>query len=68
MITSNRGGELFARGAWKAVLKFGGTAVAVFGELGAWRPDDDILEHTPQGMETIIRLGEPAARSSRTSA
>ena len=26
-----------------------------------WRPSDDILAHTPQGMETIVRLGEPIA-------
>ena len=58
----------FARGAQKAVFKFGGSAVAVFGEPGAWQPADDILAHTPQGMETIVRLGEPVARSLRTEA
>lgn len=43
------------------MFKFGGSAVAIFGEPGAWRPTDDILEHTPQGMGTIVRLGEPVA-------
>ena len=28
---------------------------------------DDILEHTPAGMETVVRLGEPVARSLRTN-
>src|ERR1700712_1068587 len=58
----------FARGAQKAVFKFGGSAVAIFGEPGAWQPADDILAHTPQGMEIIVRLGEPVARSLRTEA
>lgn len=57
----------FARGAQKSVFKFGGSAVAIFGEPGAWRPADDILEHTPEGMETIVRLGEPVATSLRTT-
>ena len=53
----------FARSAQKAMFKFGGSAVAIFGEPGAWRPSDDLLEHTPEGMETIVRLGEPVAAS-----
>ncbi|WP_462120105.1 phosphatidylserine decarboxylase [Methylorubrum extorquens] len=57
----------FRRGAQKSVFKFGGSAVAIFGEPGAWRPSDDILEHTPQGMETIVRLGEPVATSLRAT-
>lgn len=57
----------FARGAQKSVFKFGGSAVAVFGEPGAWCPSDDILAHTPEGMETIVRLGEPVATSLRTA-
>ncbi|MHC2020236.1 phosphatidylserine decarboxylase [Methylobacterium sp. CM6247] len=54
----------FKRGAQKGVFKFGGSAVAIFGEPGAWQPSDDILEHTPAGMETIVRLGESVARVS----
>lgn len=55
----------FERGARKAVFKFDGSAVAISGEPGAWRPADDILKHMPEGMETIVRLGEPAATSLR---
>ena len=40
----------------------------MLGEPGVWRPADDILAHTPKGMETIVRLGEPVARSLRTEA
>ena len=58
-------GQPFERGAQKSVFKFGGSAVAIFGEPGAWRPADDILRHTPEGMETIVRLGEPVAMSRK---
>ena len=34
------------RGAEKSVFKFGGSAIVVFGEAGAWRPADDILDQT----------------------
>jgi phosphatidylserine decarboxylase len=48
----------FQRGEEKSVFKFGGSAVVVFGEPGKWRPADDILEHTAQSVETLIRLGD----------
>src|ERR1043166_5795843 len=51
----------FKRGDEKAVFKFGGSAVVLFGERGKWIPSDDILAHTQQNMETLIRLGEPIA-------
>jgi phosphatidylserine decarboxylase len=52
----------FKRGDEKAVFKFGGSAVILFGERGRWTPSDDILTHTDQSVETLIRLGEPVAR------
>jgi phosphatidylserine decarboxylase len=51
----------FKRGDEKAVFKFGGSAVIVFGEAGRWKPSDDLLGHTRESMETLIRLGEPVA-------
>jgi phosphatidylserine decarboxylase len=48
----------FQRGDEKSVFKFGGSAVVLFGEPGKWRPADDILEHTAQNIETLIRLGD----------
>ena len=48
----------FQRGEEKSVFKFGGSAVVLFGEPGKWRPADDILEHTAQSIETLIRLGD----------
>jgi phosphatidylserine decarboxylase len=48
----------FERSAAKSVFKFGGSAVVVFGETGAWSPSDDILQQTKQGVETLVRLGD----------
>jgi phosphatidylserine decarboxylase len=51
----------FERGAEKSVFKFGGSAVALFGEPGAWRPADDLLAHTHENVETLVRLGDTIA-------
>ncbi|TMJ36586.1 MAG: phosphatidylserine decarboxylase [Alphaproteobacteria bacterium] len=49
----------FQRGEEKSVFRFGGSAIVVLGEPGAWRPSDDLLEYTKQGIETLVPLGEP---------
>jgi phosphatidylserine decarboxylase len=51
----------FKRGHEKSVFRFGGSAVALFGERGRWRPSADILQKTREGIETFIRLGQPIA-------
>jgi phosphatidylserine decarboxylase len=51
----------FERGAEKSYFCFGGSAIVVFGEPGRWKPSDDIVEHTQQNIETLVRLGEPIA-------
>jgi hypothetical protein len=52
---------LFLRGEEKSVFKFGGSAIVLFGEPGKWRPADDILQHTTQSIETLVRLGDTIA-------
>jgi hypothetical protein len=42
-------------------LRFGGSAIAVFGETSRWRPAADILQNTAKGIETLLRLVEPIA-------
>jgi phosphatidylserine decarboxylase len=54
--------ERFRRGEEKSVFKFGGSAVVVFGEKGAWKPAEDILAHTKGGMETYVQLGDVIAQ------
>jgi len=51
----------FQRGEEKSVFKFGGSAIVVFGEPGQWRPADDILRHTAENVETLVRLGDVIA-------
>lgn len=48
----------FQRGQEKSVFCFGGSAIVVFGEPGSWRPCDDLVGHTSEGVETFVRLGE----------
>lgn len=59
----HRNEHSFMRGDEKSVFKFGGSAVVLFGQAGKWRPTDDILQHTGDGMETYLRLGEVIAHS-----
>jgi phosphatidylserine decarboxylase len=54
----------FQRGEEKSVFRFGGSAIVVFGEPGMWRPSDDLLEHTKEGIETLVRLGKPVGLQS----
>jgi phosphatidylserine decarboxylase len=51
----------YQRGEEKAVFCFGGSAIVMFGEAGAWCPAEDLLAHTKEGTETLVRLGEPIA-------
>ena len=51
----------FKRGAQKSVFRFGGSAVVLFGERGAWRPSDDLLQKTSEGVETRVKLGDEIA-------
>jgi phosphatidylserine decarboxylase len=53
----------FERGQEKGTFLFGGSTVVLFGEPGAWKPDADLLERTANGMETLVRLGEPIGRA-----
>lgn len=57
----------FKRGDEKAVFRFGGSAVIVFGEPGRWRPSSDILQKTTEGVEVRVRLGEPIASVDGTA-
>jgi phosphatidylserine decarboxylase len=52
----------FKRGDEKAVFRFGGSAVVLFGERGRWKPEEDLISRTREGIETLVRLGEVIAR------
>jgi phosphatidylserine decarboxylase len=53
----------FKRGEEKSVFRFGGSAIVVFGEPGRWCPADDVLTHTAERVETLVRLGDCVALS-----
>lgn len=57
-------GTRFNRGDEKGLFHFGASTVIVCGEKGAWKPNEEILEQTRQGRETLIRLGESVATAS----
>ena len=51
----------FKRGEEKSVFRFGGSAIVVFGEAGKWCPSADLLKHTQENVETLVRLGDRVA-------
>jgi phosphatidylserine decarboxylase len=55
----------FQRGEEKSMFRFGGSSIALFGEPGAWRPSEDLLQRTREKIETFVRLGETVAESSK---
>lgn len=54
----------FKRGDEKGYFLFGGSTVIVLGEPGRWKPDQDLLDQTRQGRETLVQLGERVASVS----
>ncbi|MCP4914198.1 MAG: phosphatidylserine decarboxylase [Oligoflexia bacterium] len=57
-IVQSHQGETFQRGDEKGYFLFGGSTVIVLGEKGKWKPSEDILKHTSEGVETYLQLGE----------
>jgi phosphatidylserine decarboxylase len=55
----------FLRGEQKSIFRFGGSAVVLFGEPGAWRPSEDLLQKTSEGVETFVRLGDEIASGNK---
>jgi len=55
----SRGHEAsFERGDEKGMLLFGGSTVIVLGEPGKWTLDERILEHTNEGVEGYLKMGQ----------
>lgn len=55
----------FKRGEEKGYFLFGGSTVIVIGEKGKWKPSEDMLKNTANGIETYIKLGDEVAVSSK---
>jgi phosphatidylserine decarboxylase len=50
-------GAAVERGAEKGMFRFGGSTVVVIYEAGRMRVDEDILHHSREGVETLVRMG-----------
>ena len=55
--------ETFERGDEKGMFLFGGSTVIVLGEPGKWAVDDRILNHTTEGVEAYLKMGESLGRA-----
>ena len=55
--------EAFERGDEKGMFLFGGSTVIVIGEPGKWAIDDRILEHTNEGVEAYLKMGQSLGRA-----
>jgi phosphatidylserine decarboxylase len=49
----------FRRGEEKSAFRFGGSAIVVFGEPGAWRPADDLIAHTKDVLRPSYASASP---------
>lgn len=54
----------FNKGDEKGYFLFGGSTVVVCGEKGKWKPSQDMLDNTKEGVETYIQLGDTVAVTS----
>ena len=48
---------LVKRGQEKGFFRFGGSTVILLTEPGRIVPDDDLLDATAQGLETLVKVG-----------
>lgn len=62
-ITQTYKSHLFARGDEKGFFTFGGSTVILLLKKDAVKYDDDILEHSAQAVESLVRAGDKIADS-----
>lgn len=62
-ITETNVGPVFLRGEEKGFFSFGGSTIILVFQKKHVYFDGDILEHTAQNIETLVKTGEPIAKS-----
>ena len=62
-ITQTNDGPVFMRGEEKGYFSFGGSTIIMVFQKDHVFFDDDILQHTAQNIETLIKAGEHIATS-----
>ena len=55
--------DSFERGDEKGMFLFGGSTVIVLGEPGRWAVDDRLLDHTKEGVEAYLKMGQSLGRA-----
>ncbi len=63
-ITQTSDGPTFKRGEEKGYFSFGGSTIILVFQNNHIHFDQDILEHTEQNIETLVKTGQPIAKSS----
>lgn len=53
------------RGAEKGYFEFGGSTIVLLTELGKVKPDEDLVENSEKGIETLVKQGEAIGSSGR---
>ena len=61
IVQSHPWNKPFMRGEEKGYFLFGGSTVVILGEKGAWKPAEDIIKNTADGIETYVKLGDLVA-------
>ena len=62
-ITQTNDGPVFMRGEEKGYFSFGGSTIIMVFQKNHVFFDDDILQHTAENIETLVKAGEPIAKS-----
>ena len=61
IVQTHRWNKPFLRGEEKGYFLFGGSTVILMGEKGIWKPSNDIIQNTKNGIETYLHLGQEVA-------
>ena len=57
-------GTAVTKGAHKGLFELGGSTVVMLFKKGVIELDQDLMEHTQQGLETYVKLGDSVGRAS----
>ena len=59
------GKQKVTRGAEKGRFEFGGSTIIVMTQPGVVEPDQTLLVHSAEQMETLVKQGESLGRSKK---
>ena len=62
-IVNTHEGPAFRKMDEKGLFKFGGSTLVLLFEPGRMVFDDDVLAHSDEGLETLVRVGETLGRA-----